>query len=145
MRCAPRPRLLPVFAHAALVGLAACVGDSGAERGAGEYDVPAEVEGAAGMLVFGIEDSAFREGESRFDLVLATRAGAPVEGASVRVRAIMPSMGHEPTWDARVVEEAPGRYAVTELLLDMPGAWEVRLRAESEAAVDDASFVVDVD
>ena len=145
MPCAPRPRRHHVFALAALLGLAACAAESGAESGAGPHDVPAEVEGDAGILVFGLEQPTFREGDSRFDLVLATRAGVPVEGATVRVRAIMPSMGHEPTWDARVVEEAPGRYAVTELVLDMPGAWEVRLRAESESGTDDASFVVDVD
>ena len=134
------------LALVALLGAASCMVEGATESGAsGRDDVPAAIEGDAGLLVFGIEQPSFREGESRFDLVLATRAGAPVEGASVRVRAIMPSMGHEPTWDARVAEVSPGRYSVTELVLDMPGAWEVRLRAESNAGTDDASFVVDVD
>ncbi len=141
-----RIRSAHAFALVALLGAASCSGDGATESGTSDAGAaPAEVRGDAGILVFSFEDAAFREGESRFDLVLATKAGALVEGASVRVRAIMPSMGHEPTWDARVVEEAPGRYAVTELVLDMPGAWEVRLRAESEAGTDDASFVVDVD
>lgn len=120
------------------LSVAACGGSEDGVEAAGRH------EGRAGAMVFHVDDATFREGESSFELRIETSSGLAVEGADVAVRAVMPSMGHEPTWDAAVEELEPGVYDVNELLLDMPGTWEVRVHAHTGALEDDVSFVVDV-
>lgn len=124
-----------------LVALAAsCIGACSVAEGADTTDVV----GANGKFAFTLERPAPLV-EGRVDLgvrISRVEDGRPVEGAVVGVRVTMPSMGH--TIDPVPMEIEGGAYAMDDVLLDMPGAWVVRVRVEDGEDVDEAELPLDV-
>jgi hypothetical protein len=80
-------------------------------------------------------------GRNAFHLGLYRHSSqAPLDGASLKVHAMMPSMGHEATAEPHIDEIEPGLYAVTNVVFSMAGTWEVRYRAERASLHDEAAF-----
>lgn len=81
------------------------------------------------------------EGVNSFHLKLRDLDTAePVVGAHLSVSALMPAMGHEAPEGTTQREMNSGDYLIENLVFTMPGLWEVRFRAESDALVDEAAF-----
>jgi hypothetical protein len=83
--------------------------------------------------------------EGRIDLAVIVEDaddGTPIDGADVTVRLTMPAMGH--TSDPLATETSAGRYAVADALVDMPGAWILRVRVNDGGLVDEAELPIQV-
>lgn len=128
------------FASAALAIVATCLTGCSV----GERPDATDVVGANGKFVFTLEQpDPLLEGPVDLGVRVArVEDGQPVEGASVMVRVTMPSMGH--TVDPLPTEIAGGGYTVEDVVLDMPGAWVVRVRAEDGSDVDEVELPLDV-
>lgn len=107
-------------------------------------DIPSTVTGANGRFAFTLEGpESLQEGSVDLTVRVARiDGGQPVDGADVAVRVTMPAMGH--TSDPEAVETASGAYAVDGVLLDMPGAWVVRVRVDDAGDIDEAELPLDV-
>jgi hypothetical protein len=136
-----RAAALAAFALLAPAALPGC----GAEDGAGEGQ-EGTVVGYRGALDFEATPLAPpAAGANAFRVRLAEHgSGAPLEGAALRVRAVMPSMGHEAPAEPEVEEISPGLYEVTDIVFTMPGTWEVRYTAERSSIHDEAAFRYEV-
>ena len=62
-------------------------------------------------------------------LLTVTRDGAPATGLALHVTPWMPAMGHGASIEPVVVERGDGDYLVDDLVLPMPGMWELRVSA----------------
>lgn len=123
------------------LGLSACsVEDPGAGPQAGTTQ-----PGTHGLLKLAlIPEGSVQEGTNGFRLeVWDAATNSPIAGAKPTARIVMPSMGHE-TGPQDALEVGGGKYDLTSVVFDMPGAWSVRLRVEKGALVDEAEFQVQV-
>lgn len=105
---------------------------------------PSVVEGAHGNFTFTLVDP-IDVGEGRVDFVVQVEdvaTGLPVVAGEVSARLTMPAMGH--TSDPLADEIAPGRYELQDALIDMPGAWVLRVRVDDGVHVDEAELPLDV-
>ena len=124
--------------------LAALLSGCGADGAPGEAPTDSAL-GENERFVFIVEaERPPSSGANGFRLTLKDVAtGEPIQGASVDVYALMRSMGHDNA-TAVVKELHGGAYEVEDLVLTMPGLWEVRYRASQGAATDEAAFVYDI-
>ena len=60
--------------------------------------------------------------------------GAPESGLELKVVPWMPAMGHGTSVTPTVVESAPGVYDLENLVLFMPGTWQIRTVWDAPAA-----------
>jgi len=129
--------LLAIAALAAL-SLAACGGD-GAEP-------TALSTGAFGLLEFAADPIAPpAAGDNGFRVTLRELASDdPLPGASLKVSALMPSMGHTAPEGVLIDDVGGGVYEVEHLVFPMPGTWEVRYRAAKGDITDEAAFRYEV-
>jgi hypothetical protein len=143
------------------LALAACGGEAPAPRGSGQVRL-CDAEPRADVYVDGLERPAGGggfvarllsvevEGAPRppdrgvnvWRLALRDAAGAPLEGAAVRVRTWMPDHGHgtAPNDLVATPDGAPGEYRLGPFDLFMSGLWEFTVRAPVGGAVDEARF-----
>jgi hypothetical protein len=61
------------------------------------------------------------------DLLLSVSDGAPVDGLNLVVVPWMPAMGHGSSIAPTVTPKGGGDYLVTNVVLPMPGTWELRV------------------
>ena len=67
--------------------------------------------------------------------------GEPVTGASITVGGGMPQHGHGYPTQPRVTKElGDGRYLIEGMKFSMSGWWELKLKIDSSAGVDDVTF-----
>lgn len=67
--------------------------------------------------------------------------GEPVAGARIAVDGGMPQHGHGYPTQPRVTKElGGGRYLIEGMKFSMPGWWELKLKIDSPAGVDDVTF-----
>lgn len=90
------------------------------------------VVGANGRLTFELLNaSPVQEGHVTLRVhVRRADTSLAVEDADVSLQLLMPSMGHETRPDAS--EMGSGVYHVPDALVDMPGAWVLRVRVAGE-------------
>ncbi|HEY5374797.1 MAG TPA: FixH family protein [Polyangiaceae bacterium] len=69
--------------------------------------------------------------------------GAPQSGLELKVAPWMPAMGHGTSVTPTVVESAPGIYDLQNLVLFMPGTWQIRTEW-NEPAVTHVTPTLDV-
>lgn len=143
-RAPARREALARLAALAALSVAALSGCSG-EPAEGEGEARTVV-GRRGAIEFSVTPLAPpAEGSNTFQVRLVRRGSqVPVEGAELRVVALMPSMGHEATAEPHVEEIAPGLYEVTGVVFTMPGTWEVRYRTARAPVEDEAAFRYEV-
>jgi hypothetical protein len=67
----------------------------------------------------------FVRGEGEIEIV-ATAASAPLDGLDVSVVPFMPAMGHGASLSPVVAAQGNGKYLVTNVVLSMPGEWQLR-------------------
>ncbi len=99
-------------------------------------------QGAWGYFQFElIPRNEIGEGVNDFQLKLRDiHTLEPIGGARLTVSALMPSMGHEAPEGMTQREMNAGDYFIEHVVLNMPGFWELRCRAESGMAIDEAAF-----
>lgn len=68
-------------------------------------------------------------------LLSVSSDGAPATGLALHVTPWMPAMGHGASVEPTVVERGGGDYLVDDLVLPMPGVWELRVSAGEETTV----------
>jgi len=66
-------------------------------------------------------------------LTVTDSSGAPVDGLTLDVVPWMPAMGHGASIVPSVVAQGHGDYLVNDLVLVMPGTWELRLSTGTAA------------
>jgi len=76
-----------------------------------------------------VEPDPPRVGTNTLHLTIHDADGAPVTGAAVSVEALMPAHGHGSTEKPVITEQGGGAYTAAPLTLQMPGRWEVTIRA----------------
>jgi hypothetical protein len=65
-------------------------------------------------------------GEDAFQFTLTDATGNPMPGLVLSVQPWMPAMGHGSSVTPDVRETQPGTYLVTNVVLSMPGSWQLR-------------------
>jgi hypothetical protein len=68
-------------------------------------------------------------------IITDAHTGAPQSGLELQVVPWMPAMGHGTSVKPIISETAPGSYLIDQLLLFMPGDWQIR--TELDGAVSD--------
>jgi hypothetical protein len=127
------------FAGAAFLLLSACSVETSAPPGKPDAKV-----GAMGAARFELTpDASPHEGPNTFRVRLWDAEGAPLSGASLSARVVMPTMGHEAS-AGDVKDAGGGLYELPSVVLDMPGAWAVRLHLEKGSLTDEAEFDVEI-
>jgi hypothetical protein len=76
--------------------------------------------------------------------VTRVATGDPADGLSFSLVPFMPSMGHGSPSEPRVESEGAGSYRASDVVLPMPGLWELRTTITAPSA-DYVLFKVDVD
>jgi hypothetical protein len=113
-------------------------------------DAPARPEtsrlGAHGLVEFVAEpESDLVEGPNRFRVsVRDADTDEPLDGAELSAEAVMRSMGHDAPDSPAISELAPGAYQLDDVVFTMPGLWELRLAASTDAIYDEAGFLFEV-
>ena len=95
-------------------------------------DAPIETitsDGALAQVAVWAAPSPLLRGNSTIKLVLTDpRTNAPLDDADVSIVPWMPAMGHGSSIVPTVTSEGDGVYVVSDLVLIMPGTWELRLQ-----------------
>jgi len=68
----------------------------------------------------------------------------PLEGANVRLSPWMPAHAHG-TGDVEAVEAEPGVYVADDVLLHMPGIWDLRVHVDARDAAEEGDLVATVE
>lgn len=76
--------------------------------------------------------------------VWLVRAGEPVAGAELVVRATMPEHGHGMNVEPRALAQPDGSYRVRGMLLHMGGRWELTIHAIEPGRFHGATFELEV-
>lgn len=72
-------------------------------------------------------------GRNRFELLIeSTETDAPVDGLSLAMTPFMPAMGHGSSTVPSVRALGDGKYDVSDVVLAMPGQWELRTSISGE-------------
>jgi hypothetical protein len=127
---------------------AGCGGDgSAADQGTASYPASAMVSTAtaAGALTVAVRtapDQPPARGISSWELTVTDASGKPVDGLTVGAVPWMPAHGHGSSVEPTVTARGGGVYDVENVVLFMPGRWE--LRTTFAGPVSD-SLTVDVD
>ena len=130
--------------RAALLGVALVACSSGGPSappsfGATPFATVTSDGGKLHVAAFSSPDPIARE--SALELVVTdATSGAPVDGLAIAIVPWMPAMGHGASTLPTVVDQGGGVYVATDLILAMPGDWQ--LRGQASGPVDD-TFVID--
>ncbi|HEX6765884.1 MAG TPA: FixH family protein [Polyangiaceae bacterium] len=74
-------------------------------------------------------------GRNRFELLVETTDdGAPVDGLTLSMVPFMPAMGHGSSTVPTITSLGSGKYGVDDVVLAMPGVWELRTTISGEAS-----------
>lgn len=85
-------------------------------------------------------DGAFRRGVNDFAVHATDASGTPVTLTSVRAR--MPLHNH--VTDAPAIAPDGSQWVVSNLILWMPGRWEITLRMTRGSVYDDTTILIEV-
>jgi hypothetical protein len=119
------PRLAPF--GALLLALVGCSGkDAASDSGIGETSLTTQ-SGALHIEVASAPNESPIRGSNRiyFD-VSGSDGGEPVEALTMHMVPFMPAMGHGSGSEPSSTELGSGRYEFDDVLLTMPGVWELR-------------------
>jgi hypothetical protein len=122
---------------AAALGLLACGGVAPNPSHPSFSGVPlVTLPSASGALRVAVRSSPQppSRGLSLFELTLTDDSGAPAAGLVLAVQPWMPAMGHGTSVVPEVAETAPGVYEVSNVVLAMPGTWQLRTSVSGSQA-----------
>lgn len=89
-----------------------------------------DAEPSGDLLITLSWDQPPQVGRNTLTVEIADAAGAEVAGATVEVTPYMPHHGHGSTESSVVTHEGAGLYRAFPVTLQMPGMWEITVRAE---------------
>lgn len=127
----------------ALLFACACSSDAGSPPafGATPFASGAGDSGALAVAMYSAPDPIARV--STLELVVTDVAtGSPATGLAITVVPWMPAMGHGTSTQPTVVEQGGGVYVVSNVILFMPGEWQLRVQASGPTS---DTFVATVD
>lgn len=132
-------RLFFILCSIATAGAAAAC-DGGEAR---EDAWQSEARGAAYAFVLR-SDAGVREGPNAFDLEIQPIDGSELDaGATVSVLVRMRAMTHADQ-TAEVTRLDASSFALEDVVFPMPGTWDLEVSVEDGAAIDRATFELDV-
>ncbi|MCK6569650.1 FixH family protein [Myxococcota bacterium] len=111
--------------------VAAVLAVAAALAGACDEAAPAASEGSRGDFVIegAFEPPGPKLGDNVLSVEVTDLEGEPVTGAVVTVTPFMPAHGHGSPETPAVVDVGGGRYRADNVVLHMPGTWQLTLRA----------------
>ena len=89
----------------------------------------AQLAGDSGVVhidVYSAPDPIIRGSNELRYVITDVATGAPLDGLGVAVVPFMPAMGHGASIVPTVTAEGQGEYLVTDVVLIMPGDWQLR-------------------
>jgi methionine-rich copper-binding protein CopC len=130
VRRRPRLRLVPAVAGAAAVAALAVVATGGGESSsAARGGEPFRTDVQMGTLAATVSVAPAQIGANRIELALPPPGGTEGGYFEVRVVATLPSAGLGPLRFTGIQGTDPGRFAVRQANLPLPGSWELRVSA----------------
>jgi hypothetical protein len=109
-----------------LVAMSGCSSPSGADESVGMTAVVSQ-SGALRVTVKSSPGAAPVRGTNQIELAVeAVDTGLPVDGLVMSMVPFMPSMGHGTAIQPRTSALGAGRYEFANVVLTMPGLWELR-------------------
>lgn len=91
-----------------------------------------------------LEPSPARVGQARLHIHIVDADGANVDGATLEVEPWMPSHGHGSPETPKVVGHGDGMYEAFPITFNMPGPWEIGVKAKTDEDRGSATLEVDV-
>ncbi|HEX6275301.1 MAG TPA: FixH family protein [Polyangiaceae bacterium] len=80
-----------------------------------------------------VSQDAPARGLNRFELSIAsTESEAPVDGLALSMVPFMPAMGHGSSTVPEITALGGGKYEADDVVLSMPGVWELRIAITGE-------------
>lgn len=133
------------FAAALLLHVTGCAAPADSQASAAFPLEAVTDSGELEVLLHGESGAQLVRGANTLHLeVTSTATGDPVDGLSLSMVPFMPSMGHGSPSEPRVESEGAGSYRAGDVVLTMPGLWELRTTITAPSA-DYVLFKVDVD
>lgn len=80
------------------------------------------------------------KGKNALTLEVKDAEGKPLDDAQIAIVPFMPDHGHGSAVTPKVTPAGGGRYDVTDVVLTMPGLWEVRVDVQSPSASGAVTF-----
>lgn len=111
-----------------------CVGDPRAQTYAPGLEKAAD-GGAFKAKLLSIDPNPTARGDNTWQLQLLDKSGAPVDGATIKVKPFMPDHGHPSSITPTVTATGGGKYSVL-LNLFMPGLWQITFTVTAGATTD---------
>ena len=87
-----------------------------------------------------VKDERLKVGKNRVSIIVHDRNDRDVPGASLLIQPWMPEMGHGIDIEPAIEEKGGGLYEISNLVLTMPGHWEIRVQISKDGVTDIAVF-----
>lgn len=116
----------------------ACSSPSGAQSTDFPADAYTTVTSQAGDLEYAVRTAPSQpptRGPISLLLTVTDAGGAPIDGLDLVVVPWMPAMGHGSSVTPSVTSRGEGDYLVSNLVLVMPGTWELRVTSNATTTV----------
>ena len=116
--------------RAAVLGALLSLACSSAPSSTGGFPAEAYASASSPSGTYAMEVRTAPQPPSRgaISTLLTVRSGnTPVDGLALHVTPWMPAMGHGASIEPTVVARGNGDYLVDDLVLPMPGMWELRI------------------
>lgn len=120
------PRLAPLAGL--LFALSGCSGggNSAVDAGIGQTSLVSDSGALRIEVASAPSDAPVRGSNSIYFDVSASESGEPVVGLAMHMVPFMPAMGHGSASEPSSSDLGSGRYEFDDVLLTMPGVWELR-------------------
>ncbi len=122
----------------ALVAMLACSSGGGAEQVDFPLDAYATVGSPSGDLLYALRSAPTQppaRGAITLLLTVTSADGSPADGLAIDIEPWMPAMGHGASITPSITPRGNGEYLVSDLVLVMPGTWQLRVSAASATTI----------
>jgi hypothetical protein len=87
-----------------------------------------------------IPDRELSVGRNAVNIIVHDKNDAEVMGAGLTITPWMPEMGHGVLEEPEIVERGGGLYSIENVVISMPGRWELRIKVVKDGVEDRAVF-----
>ncbi len=87
-----------------------------------------------------IKEDSLKVGKNKISIIVHDKKDNDVPGARLFIQPWMPEMGHGIDIEPVIEEKGGGLYEISNLVLTMPGHWEIRVQISKDGITDTAVF-----
>lgn len=91
-------------------------------------------ESESGMLTVWFANDEFHRGDNRVEMCVVDQDDTAVDGLDISMFPFMPAMGHGSSASSTSEALGSGCYAFKDIVLSMPGVWELRSTIEGSTS-----------